>query len=70
MRGYKDKTLNAAMMKISEKQREELLKIKLKKKNNAKVFCTKYIKCSEKMKAILKKHWHTLQSDKKQLSKI
>ncbi|CAB1336076.1 unnamed protein product, partial [Coregonus sp. 'balchen'] len=60
-----DKTISAAMMKISQKPREELLKPKPKKKNNATVFCTKYTKCSEKMKAILKKHGHILQSDKK-----
>ena len=47
------------------KPREELLKSKPNKKNNAKVFCTKYTKCLEKMKAILKKH--ILQSDKKKL---
>ncbi|CAB1320281.1 unnamed protein product, partial [Coregonus sp. 'balchen'] len=60
MRGYKDKTLDAAMMKISQKPREELLKTKPKKKNNATVFCTKYTKCLEKIKAILKKRWHIL----------
>jgi hypothetical protein len=46
------------MMKISQKAREELLKTQPEKKNNATVFCTKYTKGSEKMKAILKKHWH------------
>ena len=64
MRGYKDKTLDAAMMKISQKPREELLKTQPKRKNKATVFCTKYTKGSEKMKAILKKHSHILQSDK------
>lgn len=60
MRGCKDKTLDAAMMKISSKPRDELLKTHPKKKNNATIFCTKYTKGSEKMKAILKKHWHIL----------
>ena len=62
MRGYKDKTLDAAMQ--SQNPREELLKTQPKKKNNATIFCTKCTKCSEKMKAILKKHWHILQTDK------
>jgi hypothetical protein len=53
MRGKKNKTLDAAMMKISQKPREELLKTQPKKKNNT-VFCIKYTKCSEKIKAILK----------------
>lgn len=65
MRGYKEKTLDAAMMKISQKPREELLKTQPKKKNNVTVFCIKYTKVSEKMKAILKKHGYILQSDKK-----
>ncbi|CAB1332146.1 unnamed protein product, partial [Coregonus sp. 'balchen'] len=43
--GYKYETLDAAMMNISQKPREELLKTKPKKKNNATVFCTKYTKC-------------------------
>ena len=42
MRGYKGKTLDAAMMKISQKPTEELLKTQPKKKNNATIFCTKY----------------------------
>ena len=63
MRDYKDKTLDAAMiMKIFHKPREELLKTQPKKKNNATVFCTKYTECLEKMKAILIKNWHILQS--------
>ena len=65
MRGYKDKTLDAEMMKISQKPRKELLKTQPKNKNNATIVCTKYTKGSEKMKATLKKHWHILQSDKK-----
>ena len=63
--GYKDKTLDAAIKKISQKPREKLLKTQPKKKNNATVFCTKYTKGSEKRKAILKKQWHIQQSDKK-----
>ena len=63
MRGFKDKTLDATMMTISQKPREELLKTQPKKKNNATIFSTKYTKCLVKMKAILKKHWHILQSD-------
>ncbi|CAB1313448.1 unnamed protein product [Coregonus sp. 'balchen'] len=62
MKGYKDKTLDDAMMKISQKPREELLKTKPKKKNNVTIICTKYTKCSEKIKAIMKKHWHILQA--------
>ena len=58
MRDNKDKTLNVAMMNISQKPGEELLKTKPMKKR--KVFCTKYTKCSEKMKAILKKHFFFL----------
>lgn len=48
----------------AKKTWEELLKTQPKKKNNATVFRTKYTKGSEKIKAILKKHWHILQSDK------
>ena len=51
--------------KYLKNQERNWLKIKPKKKNNTTVFCTKYIKCLEKMKAILKKHWHIPQSDKK-----
>lgn len=63
MRGYDEKCIEDATKKIVSKNRSDFFKPRVKIDKNSILFITKYIKTSEKLKHIIKNHWHILQKD-------
>ena len=63
-RGYGEQCIEEATNKMSQKSRSDFFIQKTKKEMKSILFSTKYTKKSEKIKSILRKHWHILQKDK------